>query len=439
MKTAALSLCALVLFLACRGKASESEVARLKAADKPGVIAEILVNPKTEAAVRLRAARALVELAADAHFADALKKLDAGTREQLARELGPELTAKFFEPYRSELDKLFASSDLASQVLAKDFLGLLVLAGDRPTAQRAGEGLVRWFVVDFPTRAALGKVSGLEITKVIGSPALPALHSLLAAPTPRLDLLTIAKIVAGIGDAAGIAQAAELVGRAALAQGPKIPERTLRTLFTLGGPRAAEHLGRIAANSKLSFPSRRAAAEELRALGHGAARDIAAKLAFTEDEDQFIRESCLVYLEKVCDASCAPMLEGLWRTLSVPGLIFESASALVKIGGVKTLGALLAKLPAGRGYTAKAIEGLADDLAKNLAASALAVLRTAAKEARGPGLLVAFRGLAKLGNADDAALLEKRKGDGTVPEGWRFKSTLGKEAERAATDIRKRK
>ena len=427
MKTAALSLCALVLFLACRGKASESEVARLKAADKPGVIAEILVNPKTEAAVRLRAARALVELAADAHFADALKKLDAGTREQLARELGP------------ELDKLFASSDLASQVLAKDFLGLLVLAGDRPTAQRAGEGLVRWFVVDFPTRAALGKVSGLEITKVIGSPALPALHSLLAAPTPRLDLLTIAKIVAGIGDAAGIAQAAELVGRAALAQGPKIPERTLRTLFTLGGPRAAEHLGRIAANSKLSFPSRRAAAEELRALGHGAARDIAAKLAFTEDEDQFIRESCLVYLEKVCDASCAPMLEGLWRTLSVPGLIFESASALVKIGGVKTLGALLAKLPAGRGYTAKAIEGLADDLAKNLAASALAVLRTAAKEARGPGLLVAFRGLAKLGNADDAALLEKRKGDGTVPEGWRFKSTLGKEAERAATDIRKRK
>jgi hypothetical protein len=413
-----------IAVVACRG-VSESEIEAWKGADKRGQIAQALASPKVTPSVRLKAARALVELAADAHFADALKKLERADREVIATGLGP------------ELDRLLASPDLASQVLAKDFLGLLILAGDAGTAARSGAAIVRWISADLAARTALGKVSGLELLKAIGVPAIPAL---VAAITPKLDLVVLAKVIAGIGDTAGVQQAADRVAAIARAQGPKIPERTLRALFTLGGPKSSEHLAGLAADTRLSYPSRRAAAEELRALAHRGGLPVAAALAIDPEGDQLVRESTLVYLEKVCDAAaCGRYLDGLFASLENPSLIFEAASAIVKVGGAAQLPRLLSEMPRGRGYTAKGIEGIADDIRKNIGAAALPAIRAAAKGDAGPGQLVAIRALAKLGGPKDAAALDAQKDDDTVPKGWKAKSTLGAEAAKAAAEIRARK
>src|SRR5258706_6961436 len=167
----------LVSWGGCKGAPSEAEIERFKAAGRATQIADALTGAKSPLAVRVKAAKALIELAADAHFADALRKLDTQTRGQVSTAIGP------------ELDQLFASKDLARQVLAKDFLGLLILAADRHTAERAGPALVRWLAADFRARTALGKVSGMEILKRIGAPALPALHQMLAAKPAGLDLV----------------------------------------------------------------------------------------------------------------------------------------------------------------------------------------------------------------------------------------------------------
>src|SRR5438046_89454 len=284
MRPLRFTLALLLLAGACRGKVAEADIETWRKAEHVGRIADAMAAQGTAPNVRLRAARALVELAADAQFSEALRKLDSATRAQLAHDL------------RTELDKLFASTDLASQVLAKDFLGLLILAGDRETAESAGPAVVQWFGADFKNRISLGKVSAVELLKKIGTPALPALHALLR---PGADLLFLAKVIQGIGDPGGIRHAADLVARAADAQAPQVEQRTLRALYTLGGPRAAEHLARIAAtDGKFSMRTRRLAAEEMRALAHRGSLLIAARLALDDREDLYLRESSLVYLEK---------------------------------------------------------------------------------------------------------------------------------------------
>ena len=415
---------ALLLTLSCKGGPSEQEIDRWKAADARGQIAEALTSPKSKLNIRVKAARALIELAADAHFADAFKKLDTATRAQVSEALA------------AELEKLLGAGELAKEILGKDFLGLLILAGDEATAKAAGPKLMAWLGVDFARRVAMGRVSGLEIAKRIGVPGLP---SLLAAFRPTADLVVLAKLVAGIGDAAGIAQAADKVAAIAKTQGPKVPERTLKALFTLGGPRAAVQLATLAGDAQVSFPTRRAAAEEMRALAQPAALQLAARLALDGDGDQLVRESALVYMEKVCDAkSCGAHMDGLWSALKNQSLVFESASAIVKIGGAAQLAKLLETLPKGRRYTGKGVEALADDIQKNIGAAALPGLRGALDE-KGPGTLVAVRALAKLGTADDAKKLDAAKGDDTVPAGWRGKTTLGQECAKAAKEILARK
>lgn len=418
----ALALCALAS--SCKSGPSEQEIERWKAADQRGQIAGALTAPKSALNIRVKAARALIELAADAHFADGLKKLDSGTRAQVSEALTP------------ELDKLLTSGELAKAILGKDFLGLIILAGDEAAAKTSGAKVMAWLGVDFTRRIAMGRVSGLEVAKRIGPPGLPAL---LGAFKPNVDLVVLAKIVSAIGDAKGIAQAADKVVAIAKTQGPKVPERTLKALFTLGGPNAAVQLATLASDPKLSFPTRRAAAEEMRALAQPAALQLGAKLALDNDGDQLVRESALVYMEKVCDAkTCGVYMDGLWSALKNQSLIFESASAIVKVGGAGKLAALLSALPKGRRYTPKAVESLADDIQKNIGAAALPSLRRALDE-DGPGALVAIRALAKLGTAEDAKALLSHKGSDTVPEGWRGKTTLGQEAERAAKEVSARK
>jgi HEAT repeat protein len=408
---------------ACKGKASESDIDRWRASESSSQIAEAMTGRETTMAVRLRAAQALVELAADAHFASALGRLDTNTRTELARELGP------------DLDRLFASSQLASQVLAKDFLGLLILAGDRHTAERTGPGLVQWLMADLKNRVSLGKVSAVELLKRIGTPALPALH---AAIRPGNDLLLLARVIQGIGDKAGVAHAADLMAQVAQAEGRQVSQRTLRALFTLGGDRAARNLAEIAASDKFSFRTRRLAAEEMRALGHSGALSIAARLGLDQSQDLYVRESCLVYLEKVCDpASCRGYLDGLWKILKEKGLRIEAASALIKIGGAAELPTLLRRMPPAE-YSDKGLGTLAEDIHQNVGAASLPALREALRGKAWPGKIVAIRALGYVGEASDATRLEAMKGDGTRPPGWRVKSTIGEEAARAASRIRQR-
>jgi HEAT repeat protein len=408
---------------ACKGKVSEADVERWKAAERPGQIAEVMGARDIDAPVRLRAAQALVELASDAHFAAALRRLDSATRAALARDLGP------------ELDRLFAAPELAKQVLAKDFLGQLILAGDRYTAERVGPAIVRWLSADFNGRVALGRVSAIVLLKQIGTPALPVLHTQIR---PENDLLRIAKVVSEIGDRAGIRHAADLVRRVAESQAPDVPLRTLRAIFTLGGAQAARHLVAIAGDDRYSLKTRRLAAEEMRALGHRAALPTASRLGLDPREDLYVRESCLVYLEKTCDGSCAPYLPGLWRILHERGLRFEAASAIVKIGGAEALPRLLWSLPPGT-YGEKGISGLARDIRANIGARALPALRVALGQRPWPGRILAIRALALLGEDEDALRLERVRGDARRPPGWKVGTSIGAEAVRAAQQIRARK
>jgi hypothetical protein len=420
----ALRLALALFLLACRGPVSERDIDRWQKSESVAQIAEALAAQKTRPPVRLRAAQALVELAADAHFSAALAKLDKATRAELARDLGP------------ELDRLFASPDLARQVLAKDFLGVLVLAGDQHTLDRAGQALVQWYAQDFRGRISLGKVSAIELLKRIGTPALPALHTLLR---PEGELILLAKVIQGIGDRGGIRHAADLIGRVADGQAPHVPQRTLRALFTLGGRRAARLLARIAGTERrYSLRTRRMAAEEMRALAHRASLDVAARMGLDRSEDLYLRESSLVYLEKVCDASCAPYLSGLWPLLRERGLRFEAASAIIKIGGAAVLTRLLRDLPPKDTYGDKGLAGLAEDIRRGVGAAALPALRAALRRAPWPGRILAMRALGHVGAASDAARLEALSGDRTRPKGWKVTTTLGEEAARAARHIRGR-
>jgi hypothetical protein len=422
LRIPAIFLAIAVAAVACRGKVSDSDIERWKKSDSRGQIADALAGRDTPPAVRVHAARALIELAADAHFQGALRKLDKATRALVARELGP------------ELDRLLASPDLARQVLAKDFLGLLIITGDAHTAERAGAAVVGWLAADFRGRTSLGKVSAVEVMKRIGTPALPALHALLR---PESDLLLIANVIRGIGDKDGIRHASDLVARAALAQGPRIPQRSLRALFVLGDSRAAEQLARVTADEKLPLTTRRFAAEEMRALGHRASLDVAARVALSPSEDLYVRESCLVYLEKVCDGSCAPYLGDLWKILKERGLRFEAASAILKVGGASALPQLLRRLPADE-YGQKGLNSLVEDIAKNAGPAALPALRAGLGQRHWPGKLLSIRALAVLGDKGDANRLDKLRGDRSTPKGWTVGTRIGEEAARAAQQIRTR-
>src|SRR5262249_15897050 len=147
------------------------------------------------------------------------------------------------------------------------------------------------------------------------------------------------------------------------AQAPRIPQRTLRALTVLGDARAAEQLARIVADEKMALSTRRYAAEELRVLGHRAPLRTAARIGLNPSEDLYARESCLVYLERVCDGACTAYLPDLWKILKERGLRIEAASAIVKISGAGGLPNLLKKLPSDE-YEGQGLTNLAEDIRK---------------------------------------------------------------------------
>lgn len=300
------------------------------------------------------------------------------------------------------------SGKSAIQINAKDFLTILLEFKDRDTRNLAGPILAQWACGDFKYRYGVGNRSTSRMLIQLGNIAVPCLLKLI---NPDAQLLQLTKILKKISDKNEAGKLARALSKAVYKRRPgpaRIEALMALKIIQARTKQAVLELNGIAADEILDIDTRRRAMQELADIGNQATLPVAMKFIRNFNEDLYIRDYSLKFIETVCDRRCSQLLKPILLSIKHKHVKIGAAIAALKIGGSAVLRKVLRALPTRDAYYPDDIKELSKWIIKNIGIKGRDSLRKSLQDRRHwPGQLIAITALGKLGTAKDIKLLQK--------------------------------
>jgi HEAT repeat protein len=403
------------------------KIARWKETERgPRKLQEALGNDSVTPALRGQALAALVELGMTSEALAELDKAPDAARGGIVHEALAPLTAA--------LGKVGAPDPTTRpQREAKDALFSLRKAAAPADRAQIDDTLVAWTTADLVGRMSQGGNSSDKILIAIGPRAATRLMELLVANSPQT--VTAAGLVGRLGDDATRARAADQLV-AALRKSPSAAqsEPLLQALGLVGGPHASAFLVDAAEHGL-----ERAREKALLALAQGkldphdrAALAGALRLCADKKSPGEVREAAFQLAEKIGPDA----VPGLVAMMSDPDDVvrWRSVEAALAAGKEKAVTPVLEAFSPAKSYKKEDLDSYVVHDLGMIGPTAVAPLKDELSSKSWVAKVLAVRGLAQVGKAEDAKSLEPLAADSTPLKGW--PATIGTEAKGAVAALK---
>ncbi|HZS41128.1 MAG TPA: HEAT repeat domain-containing protein [Polyangia bacterium] len=414
--------------VAC-GDVTPEKIARWKETERgPGKLRDAVKSSSLSPSLRAQALVALVELGMSADAIAELETRPSVDRAPVVHEAAPRL---------GQLAGTGADvTTTRVQREAKD--AMFLLRADAAPADRDAldDLLIAWTCADLNGRMSLGGQSSDKILTAIGARATPRLIALLSTEGPNQQ--QAAAILAKIGDAPTRARAVDALVESAkkLQQRTRdVPDGLLQSIGVLGGPHATAYLVEVAERGSESLRER-----ALFALAQGgagldsSALAAAERIAGDKKAPGKVREAAFQVAEKI-GASAVPAMVRLMNDADET-VRWRAVEAALAAGKDKAVAPVLEALSQSRPYKKEDLDSYVVHDLGLIGAGALEPLKGELKSKSWVARIVAVRGIAAVGKAEDAPAVAALESDGTKLKGFAGSATIGSEAKAAEQALR---
>jgi HEAT repeat protein len=419
-----------LVLLAFGCEVTPEKIAHWKETERgPKKLRDALADDALAPALRGQALSALVELGMTSEALGDLEKAPEAAQKSIVHEAVPLLA--------SLLGKLGAPDPTTRvQREAKDALFNLRKDAAPPDRAQIDEVLLAWTTADLVGRMSQGGNSSEKILIAIGPRAATRLMMLLAANSPQT--VTAAGLLGKLADDTTRARAADQLV-AALRKSPSAAasEPMLQALGLIGGPHASAFLVDAAEHGNEKAREKALLALAQGKLDHKDQAALAGALRICADKKAAgeVREAAFQLAEKIGPDAVTGLIQLMNDADET--VRWRAVEAALAAGKEKAVAPVLEALAPSKTYKKEDLDSYVVHDLGLIGAVAVAPLKGELKSKSWVAKVVAVRGLAAVGKAEDAGALEPLIADSTALPGWG--ATLGTEAKGALASLKAKK